>query len=98
MVVDSEAVKRVSSFKFLGLHTTNDLPPATHTATVIREAQQCLLQEAAASQTAAEHPHKLHSDILRHSVVCQLWQDRLEVTAEGHQDGTKDHWDTTTNI
>ena len=60
-----------------------------------------LSKEAEESHTAAESSGELLPvyigecpDILHHSVVCRLFQEDSERSAEGHQDGPKHHWDT----
>jgi hypothetical protein len=40
---DGAEVKRVESFKFLGVHITNKLPWPKHTKTIVKRAQQHLL-------------------------------------------------------
>ena len=39
---DRAFVDRIESFKFFGVHVTNDLKWSTHTRTVVKRAQQCL--------------------------------------------------------
>jgi hypothetical protein len=41
--IDGTAVEKVESFKFLGVHITDDLKWSTHTR-VVKKAQQCLFK------------------------------------------------------
>jgi hypothetical protein len=40
--IDGTAVKKVESFKFLGVHITDKLKWSTHRESVVKKAQQCL--------------------------------------------------------
>ena len=40
--IDRTVVEKVKSFKFLGVHITDDLKWSTHTDSVVKKAQQCL--------------------------------------------------------
>ena len=42
IAINGSAVKRVSSFKLLGVHVTKDLTWDEHTNHVVKKAQQCL--------------------------------------------------------
>ena len=40
--IDGDAVEQVESFKFIGVHITNELSWSKHTKTVVKRARQCL--------------------------------------------------------
>ncbi len=72
ITIDKTPVERVNSFKFLGVHITEDLTWSTHTDAVLKSSHQCLfflrrLRKFGMSPsilrsfyTCGEHPDRLH--------------------------------------
>ena len=57
--IDGNAVEKVESFKFLGVHITDELKWSTHTDSVVKKAQQHLfnLREAEKMWLVTKNPH-----------------------------------------
>ncbi len=60
IIIDGTPVERVSSFKFLGVHITEDLTWSAHTDAVLKKAQQ-LLFFLRRLRRFGMSPHILHS-------------------------------------
>ena len=79
--IDEAVVERVESFKFLGVHITNELSWSKHTKTVVKRARQNLFppQETENIWHGPPYPQKVlqlqhqeHPDRLHHCLVWQL--------------------------
>jgi hypothetical protein len=78
---DRAVLERAESFKFLGVHITNELPWSKHTKTVMKRAQQNLfplrrlkrfLHGSPDPQKVLQLHHREHPERLHHRLVWQL--------------------------
>ncbi len=60
IIINRTPVEQVSSFKFLGVHSTEDLTWSAHTDVVLKKAQQCLFFHRRLRKFRMS-PHILHS-------------------------------------
>jgi hypothetical protein len=75
--IDRAEMERVESFKFLGVHITNELSWSKHTKTVVKRAQQNLfplgrLKRFGIGPQILKKVLQLHPDRLHHHLVWQL--------------------------
>ena len=103
MFIDDEAVERVSSFKYLGAHITEDFSWDIHTSTVIRKAQQCLYflrrpRKARLLQNLLVNFYQCTvENILTYCITAwyaSCTRKEQKALQRVHQDGPKYQWDT----
>ena len=79
--IDGAVVERVESFKFIGVHITNDLSWSKHTKTVVKWARQKPIPPQQTEpiwhgspdpQKVIQLHHREHPDRLHHLLVWQL--------------------------
>ncbi len=98
--INGEEVERVTDFKFLGLHISEDLGWTVHTTHIIKKAQQRLFFLRTLKKNNLPPPLLRNfyrctvecPDLRMYCVVRQLHCSREETIAAGHQYGSVDRW------
>ena len=100
ILIDGAAVEQVESFKFLGVHITNQLSWSKyHDSRVEGTTKRIPPQETEKIWHGSSDPQKVlqlryreHPDWLPHCLVWQLLSFHLQGTTEGSANGPVNHW------
>ncbi len=88
IIIDGTPVERVSSFKFLGVHNTEDLTWSAHTDAVLKKAQQRLFFLISPHPPLILHLHcGKHPDWLHHRLVWKQHQQQSQTSTKGSANG-----------